>query len=163
MKQVVVIGASQPNDERQLSVAYEVGKEIAKRKAVLVCGGRTGVMEAACRGAKEHGGITVGILPSEDGEDANDYVDIRLPTGMGYGRNFLVVLASSSVIAIGGGCGTMSELGMAYAHGKRIIALGVGGWSEKVLETGFDEGKSYGAEILRARDAREAVELALRK
>jgi uncharacterized protein (TIGR00725 family) len=117
---VAVIG---PGDEPTVAAA-EVGRLIAERGAVLVCGGRGGAMEAACRGAKEVGGLTVGILPGPDRSEANPFVDVVLPTGLGEARNALVVGAADAVIAIGGGYGTLSEIALALKVGKRVIGLG---------------------------------------
>ena len=117
---MAVIG---PGDEPTVAAA-EVGRLIAERGAVLVCGGRGGAMEAACRGAKEVGGLTVGILPGPDRSEANPFVDVVLPTGLGEARNALVVGAADVVIAIGGGYGTLSEIALALKVGKRVIGLG---------------------------------------
>ena len=117
---MAVIG---PGDEPTVAAA-EVGRLIAERGAVLVCGGRGGAMEAACRGAKEVGGLTVGILPGPDRSEANPFVDVVLPTGLGEARNALVVGAADAVIAIGGGYGTLSEIALALKAGKRVIGLG---------------------------------------
>lgn len=103
--------------------AKELGSLIAKEKWVLICGGHGGVMEAACSGAKQAGGITVGILPSYDGEDANPYVDIKIPTGLGYARNILVVRAADIIVAIDGKYGTLSELSFALNEGKPVLGL----------------------------------------
>jgi uncharacterized protein (TIGR00725 family) len=99
---------------------------VAERRAVLVCGGLGGAMEAACRGAKQAGGATVGLLPGADRAEANPYVDVRLPTGLGEGRNLLVVRAADVVIAVGGGYGTLSEIALALRHGKPVV--GIGSW-----------------------------------
>ena len=104
--------------------AAEVGRLLAERGAVLVCGGRGGAMEAACRGAKEAGGLTVGILPGSDRSEANPFVDVVVPTGLGEARNALVVGAADVVIAVGGGYGTLSEVALALKAGKRVIGLG---------------------------------------
>jgi uncharacterized protein (TIGR00725 family) len=117
---VAVIG---PGDEPTVAAA-EVGRLLAERGAVLVCGGRGGAMEAACRGAKEADGLTIGILPGSDRSDANPFVDVVLPTGLGEARNALVVGAADVVIAIGGGYGTLSEIALALKAGKRVIGLG---------------------------------------
>jgi len=116
---VAVIG---PGDEPTVAAA-EVGRLLAERGAVLVCGGRGGAMEAACRGAKEADGLTVGILPGSDRSDANPFVDVVLPTGLGEARNALVVGAADVVIAIGGGYGTLSEIALALKARKRVIGL----------------------------------------
>ena len=117
---MAVIG---PGDE-PIVAAAEVGRLLAERGAVLVCGGLGGVMEGACRGAKEAGGLTVGILPGADRADANPFVDVVLPTGLGEARNALVVGAADVAIAIGRGYGTLSEVALALKAGKRVIGLG---------------------------------------
>jgi uncharacterized protein (TIGR00725 family) len=96
---------------------------VAERGAILVCGGLGGAMEAACRGAKQAGGTTVGILAGIDRSDANPYVDIALPTGLGQARNAVVVRAADVVIAVGGGYGTLSEIALALRRGKPVIGL----------------------------------------
>jgi uncharacterized protein (TIGR00725 family) len=101
-----------------------VGRLVAGRGAVLVSGGLGGVMEAACRGAREAGGTTVGILPGSDRAAANPYVDVAVPTGLGEARNALVVRAADVLIAVGGGYGTLSEIALALKAGKRVIGLG---------------------------------------
>jgi hypothetical protein len=123
---ITVIGGSTCS-KKHYQVAYELGKLIAREGWTLVCGGREGVMEAACRGAKEAGGLTVGILPSLDASDANDYVDIKIPTGLGYARNILVVRASRFIIAINGKYGTLSELAFAFNDEGRTV-LGIDTW-----------------------------------
>lgn len=117
---MAVIG---PGDEPTVAAA-EVGRLLAERGATLVCGGRGGAMEAACRGAKEADGLTVGILPGADRSEANPFVDVVVPTGLGEARNALVVGAADAVIAIGGGYGTLSEIALALKAGKRVIGLG---------------------------------------
>lgn len=109
-----------------------VGRELGSRGVVLVCGGLGGVMEAACRGAKEAGGLTVGILPGLDRSDANPYVDVVIATGLGEARNALVVNAADAVIAVGGGYGTLSEIGLALRAGKRVVGLGT--WEVEGVE-----------------------------
>jgi uncharacterized protein (TIGR00725 family) len=104
-----------------------VGRLVAERGAVLVSGGLGGAMEAACRGAKQAGGTTVGILPGSDRRDANPFVDIVVPTGLGQARNALVVLAADVLIAVGGGYGTLSEVALALRDGKPVIGLGTWG------------------------------------
>jgi len=104
-------------------IAYEVGKEIALGGAVLVCGGKGGVMEAACRGCREAGGVSLGILPGENRQEANAYLSYALPTGMGAMRNFLVVRCSDVLISVSGKYGTLSETAIALKEGKRVIAL----------------------------------------
>lgn len=96
---------------------------MAQSGAVVVCGGLGGAMEAACRGAKQADGLTVGILPGSDRSAANPFVDVALPTGLGEARNALVVGAADVVIAVGRGYGTLSEIALALRAGKRVIGL----------------------------------------
>jgi len=119
---VGVIGASRPAEETD-RIAFEVGRGIAKMGAVLVCGGLTGVMENACRGAKEEGGLTIGILPGDAPAEANRFVDIVIPTGMGMTRNSLVVKSSALLVAVGGSHGTLSEIAFALNFRKKVYAL----------------------------------------
>jgi uncharacterized protein (TIGR00725 family) len=108
------------------ALAEEVGRLLAREGATLVCGGLGGVMEAAARGAKEAGGITIGILPGHDRSAANPYLDYVLTTGIGHARNLAVVSSGDAVIAIGGGYGTLSEIGLAAKIGRPVVILG--GW-----------------------------------
>lgn len=121
-KQVVVIGSRKAT--KQLNkIAYEVGAEIARNGFVLVCGGREGVMEAVCKGAKENGGITVGIMPEQNTKKANKYLDIIIPTGISFARNYIVQNSGIGIIMIGGNFGTLSELAYALHFKRKIIAL----------------------------------------
>jgi uncharacterized protein (TIGR00725 family) len=106
-----------------VAAAEAVGRELAARGAVVVCGGLGGAMEAACRGAKEAGGTTVGLLPGLDRSDANPYVDVAVLTGLGEARNALVVRTADALVAVGGGYGTLSEIGLALRTGKRVVGL----------------------------------------
>jgi uncharacterized protein (TIGR00725 family) len=119
---VAVVGGGVADGEAG-RIAAEVGGELARRGAVVVCGGLGGVMEAACRGAKEAGGTTVGILPGADRSAANDFVDVAIPTEMGEARNALVVRAADAVIAIDGEFGTLSEIALALKTGKPVVGL----------------------------------------
>ena len=124
IKKIAVIGGSRiPPEDNIYIMAYEVGRHIAKSGAVLICGGLSGVMEAACKGAKEENGLTIGILPSADEETSNRWVDISIPTGLGYARNALVVLSSHAVIAVDGSEGTLTEIGYAITFNKPLIGL----------------------------------------
>jgi uncharacterized protein (TIGR00725 family) len=122
---VSVIGASDASAE-QLEAARAAGRRLAELGAVVVTGGRGGVMEAASRGAKESGGLTVGILPGFDRSDANDYVDVALPTGLGEMRNALVARAGQAIVAVGGAWGTLAEIAFARAAGTMVF--GIGSW-----------------------------------
>lgn len=117
-----VIGGSSCT-AKQAEVAQRVGALIAQRGGVLVCGGMGGVMEAACRGAHENGGLTVGILPGSSARDGNRHLTVPLATGMGYARNALVVMSSQAIIAIGGRYGTLSELAYAAQFGVPVFGL----------------------------------------
>jgi len=97
---------------------------LARRGAILVCGGLGGVMEAACKGAKDAGGTTVGILGGEDRSDANPFVDVAIATGLGEARNAVIVCAADAVVAVGGGYGTLSEIALALRRSKRVVGLG---------------------------------------
>jgi uncharacterized protein (TIGR00725 family) len=121
-KIVGVIGASKAGSEI-LRLAEEVGAEIAKRGCAVVCGGLTGVMEAACKGARKESGLTIGIIPSDEKKDANVYVQIPIVTGMGSGRNIMLVKTADVIIAVGGEFGTLSEIAHALNIGKTVIGL----------------------------------------
>jgi len=133
-------------------LAEEVGREIARHSAVLVCGGLGGVMEAACRGADGEGGITVGILPGDDRRSANPYVKIPIATGIGYARNAAVAKSAQAVIAIDGSYGTLTEIAYALQSGVPIIGLDT--WSIAI------DGREDDS-IIRASSPKEAVEKAL--
>lgn len=139
--QVAIIG---PNDSgctlEQRAFAHALGRALAAAGRTIVTGGCGGVMEAACKGAvEEGGGRTVCILP-DDGQLANRYCDVVIPTGMGMARNKLVVNSADAVVAIGGGAGTLSELAMAWQLGKRIICItGLGGWSGRLAGVCIDQ------------------------
>jgi uncharacterized protein (TIGR00725 family) len=134
-------------------LAEDVGRLLAEKGAALVCGGLGGVMEAACRGAKSAGGLTIGILPGRTRRDANPYVDIPIVTGMGEARNVIVVSSGQSVIAVSGGYGTLSEI--AHALKLRIPVVGLGSW--RLSKEGWD----HPLKMNHATDAADAVEKAL--
>ena len=119
--QIAVIGHAQATPG-ECDAAYTAGRLIAGNGAVLICGGLGGVMEAACRGAKEAGGTTVGILPGTEG--GNPCIDITIRTGLGHARNVLVVLSADAVIAVGGKYGTLSEIAIALKTGRPVYGLG---------------------------------------
>ncbi len=134
--------------------AEAVGRELATAGAVLICGGLGGVMEAACRGAAQAGGLTIGVLPGTSHTAANPWVAVALPTGMGHARNALIVQAAHVVIAIAGAYGTLSEIALARAMGRTVIGL-------HTWELGSDEHGQ--AHIHVASDPAAAVQLALRQ
>ena len=120
---MAVVGATDapPGVRRQ---AEEVGRRLAAGGAVVVCGGLGGVMAAACRGAKAAGGTTVGILPGTDRTEANAWVDVALPSGMGEARNALVVRGADALVAVAGEYGTLSEIALALKLGRPVVGLG---------------------------------------
>jgi hypothetical protein len=120
---VGVIGGSRPG-KTAIRAAETVGRLVAERGGVVVCGGLGGVMEAACRGAREAGGLAIGILPGDDPAAANAFVDIPVATGLGYTRNSLVALNADVLIAIDGEYGTLSEIAYGIIYGKKVIGLG---------------------------------------
>lgn len=126
MKKIIAVIGSHDADAKLAKMAEEVGREVAKLGCILVCGGLGGIMEAACKGTKEAGGMTIGIIPGNNKNDANKYVDIVIPTGMGYARNVLVVKAADIVIALPGEYGTLSEI--AYAMQMEKPTIGIGTW-----------------------------------
>jgi uncharacterized protein (TIGR00725 family) len=158
---ISVIGGAESSPEI-LKLAEDIGSEIAKRGIALACGGLMGVMEAACKGAKKHDGVTIGILPSDRKNDANKYVDFAIPTGLGYARNFLVVKTGDAVIAIDGSAGTLSEIAIAWFSEKPIVAMTTsGGWAEKLAGTQIDKRRSD--EIHSANTPQEALNIIFRE
>lgn len=149
---IAVIGGQSGASDKAKEHAYEVGRLIAEQGAYLICGGMEGVMEAACRGAKEANGTTIGVLPTGSKADANEFVDIPIVTGMGTARNVVIVRTADAIIAIDGSFGTLSEIAHALDQGKKVISLE--SWALEKL--GVDEEK-----ILRAATPVEAVKLAL--
>lgn len=148
-----VIGGAEASPENY-RLAYDVGKFIANNNAVLVCGGLNGTMEAASKGAFENGGSVIGFLPGETKADANPFVHIAIPTGMGVARNVLVVRASDVLIAFPGSYGTLSEIGLALNLHKTVVYL-PGTWDLKKIAP------VDGALFKEAFDARQAIGLAL--
>ncbi|TET77506.1 MAG: TIGR00725 family protein [Candidatus Cloacimonadota bacterium] len=148
MKEKIIIGVigSSTCSSSVSEVAYIVGKEIARKNAILICGGRGGVMEAACKGAKEEKGITIGVLPGNDKESANPYIDIPIVTGMGEARNVIIARSSDAVIAIAGKYGTLSEI--AFALRFDVPVVGIATWNINIP-------------ILKAKNPKQAVGMAL--
>jgi uncharacterized protein (TIGR00725 family) len=145
-----VIGGSEVNAQ-VAAIAEETGREIARKGAVLVCGGMGGVMEAACKGASAEGGLTIGILPGDSRKTANDYVKIPIVTGIGYARNVAVVKTSQAVIAIDGSYGTLTEIGYALQAGIPVIGLDT--WTPSIggqPETNIITAKSAGDAVAKA-------------
>ena len=145
MIQIGVIGAGECSTAGAAH-AYEVGILIAQHNAVLICGGLGGIMESAARGARAVGGLTVGILPGFESEEANPYIDIPIVTGLSHARNMIVVRSSSALIAIEGGYGTLSEIAIALKLGKPVVGLNTWNFDPRVIQ---------------AKTAHDAVEQAL--
>lgn len=122
-KRISIIGAGTCGPETE-AVAERLGVLIAQNGFDLVCGGRMGVQRAACRGAKSAGGFTLGLLPGLDFAQANEFVDVPVITGLGHMRNFLVVKNGDAAIAVEGGAGTLSEIGLALKSGIPVVAIG---------------------------------------
>jgi uncharacterized protein (TIGR00725 family) len=137
-----------------IALAERVGAALALRGSTVICGGLGGVMEAACRGAKSEGGLTVGLLPGREAAAANPWVDIVIATGLGEARNALVVSSASAVIAVGGEYGTLSEIALALRWGTPVIGLDT--WSLNRPDGALDAG------IVPVDDPDEAAATALR-
>ena len=150
-KFIAVIGGNQCSPEVECA-AEEVGRELAKRGAILICGGLGGVMESACKGAQSEGGITIGVLPGDNRQAANPYVQIPIVTGMGYARNAIIVKSAQAIIAIDGNYGTLTEISYALQNGIPVIGLNT--WD---LSKSGQPDKS----IIPAKSPAEAVDKAL--
>lgn len=146
--------------DEALLLAGDVGRLVAERGCTLVCGGLGGAMAAACRGAKEAGGVTIGIIPGYDERAANPWVDHVICSGLGQARNTLVAATGQVLLAVGGGWGTLSEIALALRLGRPVVLLGE--WGDVL---GSDEGRAQiaalGGEVIFAATAEEAVEAAL--
>lgn len=123
MAYVGVVGSGEAT-AAELAIAEELGARLADLGATVVCGGLGGVMEAACRGVKSRRGTTVGLLPGLDRSAANGWVDVAIATGLGELRNGLIVRASDALVAVGGGAGTLSEIGFALKLGRPVVGIG---------------------------------------
>ena len=150
-KIIAVIGGGQCSKE-EAKIAEEVGRQLARQGAILVCGGLSGVMEAACKGAQSQGGLTIGILPGENRQAANPYVQIPIVTGIGYARNITVAKSAQAVIAVGGSYGTLSEISHALQSGIPVIGLNT--WT-------LSRNGKQDDSIIPAQNATEAVDKAL--
>ncbi len=131
-KRIGVIGGKSV-DKEIYSIAYKLGKEIAKRGHIVVCGGLGGVMEAVSRGSKEEGGISIGLLPGNSIENSNPYITIPVATGIGIMRNLQIVYNSDIIVAVDGSYGTLSEIAYSLALGKTV--LGYKTWNIEGIES----------------------------
>lgn len=150
-KIIAVIGSGKATSQ-EVKIAEEVGRKIADKGAILICGGLGGVMEAACRGAFTRNGMTIGILPGDSRNTANSYVRVPIVTGMGQARNVVVVKSAQAVIAIGGNWGTLSEIGHALQNGIPVIGLRT--WS-------LARDNKQSSDIIAVDNPADAVEIAL--
>ena len=120
---IALVGPGRDAAKSDLAHAEDAGAAVAEAGAVLVCGGLGGVMEAACRGARSRGGMTVGLLPGLDRGEANGWVQVAVPTGLGEARNALIVRAADAIVAIGGAWGTLSEIALGLRAGLPVVGL----------------------------------------
>ena len=150
--QISVIGSGDTATEEALLLAEEVGRELGSRRITVISGGLFGVMEAVCKGVKEAGGTTIGILPGSSPNESNAYVDIKICTGIGYARNLAVVKSGLAVIAVSGAFGTLSEIG--HALGDDIPVIGLKTWS-------LSRNYATDDKIIIADSPRDAVEKAI--
>ncbi len=160
-RQILVIGNNESGCTPELEkLAYDVGTEIAKSDSVLITGGLGGVMRAACHGAHDAGGLTVGIIPQDNPSYANEFCDIVIPSGLGLSRDFLNALSADGVIIVGGGSGTLSETCAAYMHKKPIAALkNSGGTASKFSDQYLDHRQNV--KIVGVETPQEAVKYIL--
>ncbi len=144
--QIGVIGASSATAQG-VRLSEEVGRELARRRVTLICGGLGGIMEGAARGARQEGGTTVGILPGDSPLEANPFIGVPVVTGLSHARNVIIARSSHALIAIEGEYGTLSEIAIALKLGKPVVSLHSWNISEDVIP---------------ADTAREAVDKAIR-
>ena len=145
---IAVCGESDPQTSLA-ELAFELGRGIAQRHAVLLCGGLTGVMEHAARGARAAGGLTIGLLPGEDPDEANPYIEVAIASGLGHARNAVLACTADGVVAVGGGLGTLSEIALALRNGRPTI--GIQTWR-------FDRNRRTEPELPTADSVDEALE-----
>jgi len=131
-KTIAIIGARSCDNEIS-KISEQMGGLLAKSGYTIICGGLGGVMEAACKGARANNGTTIGILPGDNPNDANPFVDIAVATGMGVSRNLIIIRSARAVIAISGGFGTLSELAFALQLDKPVIGLGSWDVSDQIV------------------------------
>ncbi len=153
MCNISVIGGSSV-DEEYCSIAYDIGRLLSERGCIVVCGGLTGVMECVAKGVKDSGGISVGILPGTSLNEGNRYLTVKIPTGIGFARNFLVVRAGEAVISVDGSSGTRSEAYFAISEGKSVVSIG---------DLSIQPRKPTEGKFFKASDPSEAVEIAIRE
>ncbi|MCF2140843.1 MAG: TIGR00725 family protein [Candidatus Lokiarchaeota archaeon] len=157
-KPIVSVCGSKTISKEIYKISEELGSLLAENGYIVACGGLTGVMEAAAKGAFLKNGIVVGILPTATKESANPYISIPIPTGMGESRNVILVSMADVVVTISGASGTLSEIALAWKMGKKIISLSnTGGWSAKLAGTSIDNTRND--KILNAHSSQEVIKL----
>lgn len=168
--QIGVIGSAGPEEykrrkpnKKAYKLAEKVGELVAQNGAVLVCGGKGGIMKSACKGAKRFGGITAGVVSGNARRTSNKYIDVDIVSGMvNCSEESLIVSMSDALIILGGGSGTLQEIALAYRTEKPMVAIfGIGGWGQKLANTYLDYRKKV--KILSAKNANEAVGLVFDK
>lgn len=153
MYNIGVIGGGEASSKYR-EVSIELGRLLARKRATVFCGGMTGVMEWVARGVYEEKGVIVGILPGMDMSTGNGYLTVKMPTGIGFARNFLIVRASESIIAVDGSTGTINEATFALSEGKSVIVIG---------ELSLERRKPVDGYVYHVDNAEEAVEIAFRE
>jgi len=151
-KKIIAVIGGFPCSPEEGRLAEIVGRELAKKGAILICGGEGGVMEAACKGARSEGGLTIGVLPGESRQTTNAYVSIPIVTGIGSARNMIIIKSAQAVVAIGGGYGTLTEIAFALKFNVPIIGLNT--WS-------LSRGNQSDNSIFLTEDPVAAAELAI--
>lgn len=169
--QIGIIGSAGPEEYPKDSkpkkeiykAAEKIGELVAKRGAILITGGKGGIMKAACKGAKRKGGITVGVVKGKKRKTANRFVDVEVVSGMeGCGEETMLVLMCDGVIALGGGAGTLQELAIAYRNEKPVVTIkNLPGWTDRVANSYLDERKRI--KIFSAKTPQEALKILLKK
>jgi uncharacterized protein (TIGR00725 family) len=166
MNKIIGVIGSSAADAGLEALAEAVGREIGRSGCSLVCGGLGGVMTAACRGMKRlsppAAGITIGILPGTEKGEANPFVDLVIPSGIGFARNTIITLTADGVVAVGGGAGTLTEIAYAWKFGRPIaVVVPGGGWADVMGERRIDETRTD--TVMRAPDPESAVRMILEK
>lgn len=164
--QIAIIGSAgieeypyRKPDKKIYKMAYELGSLVAKSGSILICGGKGGIMKEACRGAKENGGITVGIISGNKRGESNRFVDVEIVSGFtNYAEDGIIISMSDGIIAIGGGAGTLQEITLGYRNKKPTVLMkNVNGWSSKLKDVYLDERKNI--KLYTATRSNEAVRL----
>ncbi|MHA1974637.1 MAG: TIGR00725 family protein [Candidatus Hodarchaeales archaeon] len=161
--QIGIIGDSKIRSQKQYDISYEIGAEIARHNVILLCGGRGGVMEAACKGSFDNNGITVGILPFDlKDPEINPYLTVQIPTMLSWTRNTIIPLASDAIIVCGGSSGTLSEISFTWLYKKPLICIeGIGGWSQELVNMRKQDSQDLIPEFVIASNGTDAVLKAL--